>query len=102
MERYTALPPGMTWKDAAEGLAVCSRAAVFRAAASRPRPCVCIGIIMDAGAALSSAVLSFHSSEVTENPGAFGWEIPTDFMTAVDAVLARRGCVTVVSGWLED
>jgi len=34
--------------------------------------------------------------------GALGWAIAPADMAEVDAILARHGCVTTPSGWLED
>jgi myo-inositol catabolism protein IolS len=52
---------------------------------------------------VGTALVGFRApSEVTENLGAFGWEISNADMTEVDAILARHGCVTVPPGWLED
>jgi aryl-alcohol dehydrogenase-like predicted oxidoreductase len=52
---------------------------------------------------VGTALVGFRQpAEVGENLGALGWEISTDDMAEVDAVLARHGCVTVPPGWLED
>jgi myo-inositol catabolism protein IolS len=52
---------------------------------------------------VGTALVGFRApSEVTENLGAFGWEISTADMAEVDAILARHGCVTAPPGWLED
>jgi aryl-alcohol dehydrogenase-like predicted oxidoreductase len=41
-------------------------------------------------------------AEVEENLGALGWAISEADMTAIDAIFARHGAVTVPPGWLED
>jgi myo-inositol catabolism protein IolS len=52
---------------------------------------------------VATALVGFREpGEVTENLRALGWEISTDDMAEVDAVLTRHGCVTVPPGWLED
>ena len=52
---------------------------------------------------VGTALVGFRTpSEVTENLGALGWEIGNADMNEVNAILARHGCMTVPSGWLED
>ena len=52
---------------------------------------------------VSTALVGFREpSEVTENLGAIGWSISGPDLAEVDAILARHGCVTEPSGWLED
>ena len=52
---------------------------------------------------VGTALVGFRASaEVTENLGALGWDISSDDMTEIDAILARHGAVTVPPGWLED
>jgi aryl-alcohol dehydrogenase-like predicted oxidoreductase len=52
---------------------------------------------------VGTALVGFREpAEVTENLGALGWTISDAEMAEVDAILARRGCVTVPPGWLED
>ena len=52
---------------------------------------------------ISTALVGFREpGEVSENLGALGWTISAADMAEIDAILARRGCVTVPPGWLED
>jgi aryl-alcohol dehydrogenase-like predicted oxidoreductase len=52
---------------------------------------------------VGTGLVGFRSpAEVNENLGALGWEISDADMAEVGAILARRGCVTVPPGWLED
>jgi len=52
---------------------------------------------------VGTALVGFRTpAEVTENLGALGWEISNADMAEIDAILARRGAVTVPPGWLED
>jgi myo-inositol catabolism protein IolS len=52
---------------------------------------------------VGTALVGFRApGEVSENLGALGWEISNADIEEVDAILARHGCVTVPSGWLED
>ncbi|MGC2415853.1 MAG: aldo/keto reductase [Stellaceae bacterium] len=52
---------------------------------------------------VGTALVGFRApAEVTENLGALGWEISNADMAEIDAILARRGAVTVPPGWLED
>ena len=52
---------------------------------------------------VGTALVGFREpAEVTENLGALGWSITAADMAEIDAILARRGCVTVPPGWLED
>jgi aryl-alcohol dehydrogenase-like predicted oxidoreductase len=52
---------------------------------------------------VGTALVGFRTpAEVNENLGALGWAIPGPDLAEVDAILARRGCVTVPPGWLED
>ncbi len=53
--------------------------------------------------AVGTALVGFRTpAEVMENLGALGWEISGPDMAEIDAILARRGAVTVPPGWLED
>ena len=53
--------------------------------------------------AVGTALVGFREPpEVTENLGALGWTISAADMVEIDAILERRGCVTVPPGWLED
>ena len=52
---------------------------------------------------VSTALVGFrHPAEVEENLGALGWTISAEDLTAIDAIFARHGAVTVPPGWLED
>jgi aryl-alcohol dehydrogenase-like predicted oxidoreductase len=52
---------------------------------------------------IGTALVGFREpAEVTENLGALGWTITPADMAEIDAILARRGCVTQPAGWLED
>ena len=52
---------------------------------------------------VGTALVGFREpAEVTENLGALGWTISADDMAEIDAILERRGCMTMPPGWLED
>ena len=52
---------------------------------------------------IGTALVGFREpAEVTENLGALGWTISAADKVEIDAILERRGCVTVPPGWLED
>jgi aryl-alcohol dehydrogenase-like predicted oxidoreductase len=52
---------------------------------------------------VSTALVGFRTpAEVTEDLGAFGWEIGNADLAEIDAIFARHGAVTVPPGWLED